>query len=385
MTSRTQPSRESPIIVIGAGVIGLAVGCELRRRGLPVTLLERSHPGAGASPIAAGMLAPTSEANLEHPDLIRYGCASLALWPAFAAELERETGISIGYRTDGTLMVALTRDDERELEHIERAQRAQSLPSRWLTPEELLEREPSLSPRVTGALWVEGDHHVDPRLLVKALVQRFAQLGGVLLAPRRVARLEPRDGQMVTVRGVDEADQPFSLSGSAVVNAAGAWATRDIVPPLTDSTVRPVRGQTVLLKGPPVLRHVIRHPEVYLVPRDGGEITVGGTVEEMGYSAVATVGGITTLLRWAREVVPALDDHEIIGLPVGLRPVVRDHLPLIGRGSLTGSWIAAAHYRNGILLAPITARDLADAMTTDTIPPRLEPFDPARLKPMERR
>ena len=227
-------------------------------------------------------------------------------------------------------------------------------------------------------LLVETDLHDDPRYLVQALAQQFEQSGGVLLAPYTVTRVNIQDGRACGVSG-DLADgTPFTLDSPCVVLAAGAWASVDIDSPLSGAGVRAVRGQTVLLRGPVLLRHCIRHPEVYLVPRDGGEVTVGATLEEVGLDPIATAGGAYHLLRWALQLVPGLDEHQVVSLPVGLRPAVTDHMPLIGPAGAEGFWAALAHYRSGILLAPGTAHHLAEWIVSGNAPTLLSPFDPLR-------
>ncbi|MFN7964993.1 MAG: glycine oxidase ThiO [Acidobacteriota bacterium] len=365
-------------VMVGAGVIGLALGSELARRGMKVAILDKEGVGAGASPVAGGMLAPVSEASVEHPQLLDFAIHNLQLYGDWIARLQRETGRRVDFRTDGTVFVALTRDDEQDLEHLHSLHEKRALRSRFITAEKLLELEPYLSPRSLCGLLVETDLHVDPRYLVQALAQQFEQLGGVMLAPYRVTKVTIESGRVTGVSGIDSQGTSFDLASACVVLAAGAWASVEIESPLSEAGVRAVRGQTVLLRGPELLRRCIRHPEVYLVPRDGGEVTVGATLEEVGLDPIATAGGAYHLLRWALQLVPGLDEHQVVSLPVGLRPAVTDHMPLIGPAGAEGFWAALAHYRSGILLAPGTAQHLAEWIVNGNAPTLLSPFDPLR-------
>jgi glycine oxidase len=367
-------------VIIGAGVIGLSLGCELARCGRQVTIVERDLPGAGASSVAGGMLAPTSEVQVEHPQLLEFGVHSLRLYPDFIRTIESETGIDCGFRTDGALFVALTRDDEVELDHIHRLQLKRGLTARRIDAGELLSYEPHLSPRAISGLWVASDLHVDPRALLRALTQAFAQLGGTLLTGRGVERIVIEQGAVRSVAG-----QGWEQPAEEVVLAAGCWSSGAIESPWSHAGIRPVRGQTVRLRGPQRLRHVIRHPEVYLVPHHD-DVLVGATLEEAGFDATPTAGAIAHLLRWAQALVPDLEEHTVSELPVGLRPASRDHLPLIGKGPAGGLFAATGHHRSGILLAPATARALsalmlgtAGATTLAGGGFDLTPFDPMRF------
>lgn len=366
------------VVVVGAGVIGLAVAYELGRRGRGVLVLERGSPGSGATRAAAGMLAPTSEAETAEPVLIDLALDSLRRYPRFVAELETLTGLSCQYRTEGTLWVALTRDDEADLHHLEGLQRVKGLTPQRLTGAGVLEREPRLSGRVLSGLWVPSDHQVEPRALAHCLVAAVLAGGGAIASGVIVTRLETGGGR-VRAAGGTGVDGPWETACDAVVLAAGAWSGIGITPPVPGLGVRPVKGQLLRLRGPRLIEHVVRHPEVYLVPRRDGELVVGATMEEQGYDETPTAGAALDLLRAAWRVLPGIYDLRLVELSVGLRPAVRDHLPVIGGTPVDGLFVATAHFRHGILLAPATGHYLAELITGGATPSALSPFALARL------
>ena len=334
------------VAVVGGGVIGLAIAAELLRRGADVTVHDPAPAGAdGAWHVAAGMLAPGGESAFEYPQLVSLLEASHDLWPGFAAALG-----DVGYDTTGTLSLALTADDVTEATREWKHQKLTPL-----TGSAVRDREPAISPRVRAGAYAVTEHQVDPRKVVAAL--------RTLLADRLVSR-------QVTDLSEPDAD--------TVVVAAGCGTAA-----LTGLPIRPVKGQVLRLRGEPgLLRHVIdgvadgRH--VYLVPRADGEVVVGATQEERTDGA-ATAGGVHDLLRAALDLVPGLAEHELTEITVGHRPGTPDNGPLLGRLD-ERTVVAAGHFRNGILLAPITARLIADLVLTGSADPLLEAFAPGRFR-----
>ncbi len=371
---------EAEHVIVGGGVIGLALAYELSRRGREVLVLERDRPGSGATAAAGGMLAPVSEAGHDPPELIELGCDSLRRFPRFVSDLEQVAGVDCRYRDEGTLWVALDRDDREELLHLARTLAEKGLESREIGSEELRRSEPHLSARVVGGLEVAGDHQVDPRSLSHCLSRAVDRLGGEVAGGMAVERVEVRDERVVAVHGVDGAGQGFRVETGRVVVAAGAWSERDIELPVERVGLRAVKGQLVRLKGPQLLTHVLRTPEIYLVPRADGELLIGGTVEEMGFDVSPTAGAVMDLLRQAWEVLPAIYDCELSELSVGLRPALDDQLPVIGATEVEGLYLAFGHFRHGILLAPATAHYLAEWLTEGREPAELRPFAPERLR-----
>ncbi|MEU8237930.1 glycine oxidase ThiO [Actinoplanes missouriensis] len=333
------------VAIVGGGIIGLAVGRELLLRGADVTVYDPAPEGSGGAwHVAAGMLAPGGESAFEFPFLEPLLEASNALWPSYASSLG-----DVGYDEAGTLSVALTADDlaeaKREWQH-------QKLTT--LTGSQVREREPSLSPRIRAGAYSPTERQVDPRKVVAAL--RFAL-----------------DGHVATRHVTDISE----ISADIVVVAAGLGTAA-----LTGLPIRPVKGQVLRLRGEPgLLRHVIdgaadgRH--VYLVPRADGEVVVGATQEERSDRAV-TAGGVHDLLRAALDLVPGLSEHEITEFTVGHRPGTPDNAPILGRLD-DRTVVAAGHHRNGVLLAPITARLIADLVLTGTADPLLDAFTPGRF------
>ncbi|MFB6397304.1 glycine oxidase ThiO [Polymorphospora lycopeni] len=349
------------VAVVGAGPIGLAIAWRCAARGMSVVVHDPA-PGSGASDVAAGMLAPVAEAYFGEEELTSLLVASAARWPGFAAELARAAGTEVGYRDEGTLVVALTADDLAEAERLWTYQRGLGLPITVLRPAELRAREPGLSPRVRGGGYAPDDHQVDPRRLVVALAAA-ARRAGVRVEPTTVTDLSTVDAGTVVV-----------------ANGVGAAA-------LAGVPVRPVKGQVLRLRAPdgaaPGFRHVIRgyadRRHVYLVPRADGEVVVGATVEERLDDTV-TAGAVLDLLRAATDLLPEIAEYHLTETRVGWRPGTPDNAPIIGAlPGRPGVVVATGHYRHGIVLTPLTADLVADLVTTGVPDPVLDPFGPARF------
>jgi len=378
-----EPLREeADVVVVGAGIIGLALAFELARAGRHVLLLERAHAASGATSAAGGMLAPISEADVETEALLSLALRSLRLYPRFVADVEEASGLRCGLRTEGTLWVAVHRDDQEELAHLHGTLRERGLPAETLSSRQIAALEPHLSPRVLSGLRVESDHQVDPRALARALAEAVRHLGGRLRTGVAVHEVVTEAGRVAGVRGVVEGGQPFHAHAHDVVLAAGAWTSATLRLPIPDLGVRPVKGQLLRLRGvAPLLRHVVRHPDVYLVPREDGELLVGATMEEVGFDPAVTAGAMLDLLRHAWQVVPGIYDLELAEVSVGFRSAVRDHLPVLGPTEVPGLHLAVGHFRNGILLAPITAVLVAGSLVQGRAAPDLDPFLLSRLQP----
>ena len=354
------------VLIVGAGVIGLTVAWRARQAGLSVSVLERDLPGRAASHVAAGMLAPVAEVEFGEAGrrLLELGLRSTAMWPAFAAELETCTGVSVGLMPTGTLLAARDEDDARELERQLAFRQSLGLAVRRLRPSQARELEPALAPTVRLALDAPEDHSVDPRLVLAALQRACAVAGVEVRGHAPVAQIDLDDARC-RVTGVRLADGE-RLPAGQVVLAAGAWT--ETIAGLPDGAgvpVRPVRGQVLRLRdpaGPGLLQRVLRFRGGYLVPREDGGYVLGATVEERGFSLAPTAGGVYELLRDALALVPGLGELEIVELSVGLRPGTPDNAPAIGPGAVAGLIWATGHYRNGILLAPLTGALVARAL-----------------------
>jgi glycine oxidase len=353
------------VAVLGGGTIGLAVAWRARARGLSVCLLERGALGGGATHVAAGMLAPVAEADPGERELLALGLDSARRWPAFAAELEEASGVPVGYRARGTLVVARDRDAAEALDRERGLRERLGVPVERLLPSAARRLEPALAPALRGAFLAPDDHAVDPRRLAAALAQAAARAGAVLRPGVTVLGLGDR-GEVLTDQGPVLAGQVVLATGAA----AGA-----ALPGLDGLRVRPVKGQTVRLRGEPLLERTVRYDGGYLVPRADGEIVLGATVEERGDVAV-TAGGIYELLRDAAEVVPGILELEVTEVLAGLRPGTPDNAPVLGRHG--GVLVAGGHFRNGILLTPVTAELVAGALAGDG-PDLPAAFSPGRF------
>lgn len=358
------------MVVVGGGIIGMAIARRARGRGMTVTLLERDRPGEGTSRVAAGMLAPVVEVEFGEAGrrLLDLGMRSSQLWPAFASELEASTGASVGLMRTGTLLVARDEDEARELERQLEFRRSLGLAVARLRASEAREREPALAPTLRLALEAPDDHSVDPRLVLRAL-RRACESDGVQLREHaRVARVE-LDGAGERATGVTLHDGERVRAGQVVL-AAGTWSEQiEGLPAHAGVRVRPVKGQILRLRdpgGPGLLRRVVRFGGGYVVPREDGRYVLGATVEERGFELAPTAGGVYELLRDAHELVPGISELEIEEMSVGLRPGTPDNAPVIGRAGVDGVIWATGHYRNGILLAPLTAELVVGLLERDT-------------------
>ena len=365
------------IIIIGGGVIGLGIGWQLAKAGAAVTIYERAQAGRAASWAAAGMLAPLAEAHSEEPELLKLGCQSLKRYPQWVSELEIDAEMSIGYRVEGTLIVGLEPDDTHQLRHLYTAQQDLGLDVEWLTGREAREIESALSPRVTAAICCATDYQVDNRLMVQALQRAYQACSGVLRENSTIEKIVIENG---TATGVQTQDG--FQAADVLILAAGCWSAQiEGVPDTIVPPVRPVKGQMLALQMEEgiTVKNVIRivrarYPTpVYLVPRTDGRLIVGATSEEMGFDTRLTAGGMFELLRGAWEAVPGVYELPLLETWTGLRPGSRDNAPILGKTPVENLIYATGHYRNGILLTPITAYEIAKLIltgeTSDTIAP----------------
>ncbi len=343
------------MVVVGGGVIGLSIAWRAASRGLRVIVFERGEPGGGASWVAAGMLAPVTEARLTELPLLELGVASAALYAEFAAELEAQTGIAPGYHRYGTLVVARDRDEAEALERELEVHRGLKLDIGRLRASEARRLEPALAPAIRLALEVRGDHAVDPRQLTQALSEASLAAGVELRVGVEVNEIVCQPDR---VTGVQLSDGAY-VAAEHVVIAAGVWtAALGGIPAGVRVPIHPVKGQLLRLHdpaGPGLVSRVLRTGGGYLVPRGDGRYVLGATMEERGFDTTVTAGAMFELLRDAMEVIPGISELVIDELIAGLRPSTPDSLPAIGPGTLAGLHWAVGHFRNGILLAPITA------------------------------
>lgn len=362
------------ITVVGGGIIGCATAWELAKAGCAVTLFERATPGAEASGAAAGMLMPLGAST--GPALERLALESWRLYPELADELRERTGIDVEYVTRGTIYPLFDAEDVRQAEARVAGRLSDELGVEVWDTAEVRAREPALAMRVRGAMFVGADHWVNNQRLVVAYAQAAVAAGVVLRSGVSVSRVIVEDGRAHGV--VADGDR---WEADAVLLAAGAWTAALAASFGGRLRVEPARGQMLALAHvPPVLTHAVHADDVYLVPRPSGELLIGATVERVGFQRSVTAEGIAGLLASAIGLVPSLGALPIVRTWYGFRPWAPDGLPILGPWpEIDGLWVATAHYRSGILLAPITARLMCDWMTTGQ--PRLdvEPFAAERF------
>jgi glycine oxidase len=364
------------VIVVGGGVIGLGIGWRCAQRGIGVTVVDPA-PGSGATWTAAGMLTPATELHYGEQALLQLGLESARRYPTFVAELQDATGIDVGYRRDGTIVSAWDPADLAGLRDLQEFGRSLGLSTELVTGRELRELEPALASGLPGGLVSADDGQVDNRRLVEALLIALDRAGGRLVRERAAGVT----GGRVTLPNGDE------LTAATVVVAAGAWSARLPGVPAGAAPVHPVKGQTLRLHGRPgevalkhVVRGVVRGSPVYLIPRASGEIVVGASSEEAGFDVSPRAGAVYELLRDAQALVPVLGEATFDEVSTSLRPGSPDNAPLIGPTAVDGLLVATGHYRNGILLAPVTADGVAELVADDALPEVLAPFTPSRFE-----
>jgi len=349
-------------IVVGGGVVGLCCAWRAAQRGARVAVLDCDRPPAGATRVAAGMLAPVGELAFGEPRLLELTLAAAQLYPGFVAELEAASGVSTGYRRDGALHVALDRDEAAELRRVHELQRSLDLGAEWLPPRRCRELEPGLTPSLNGGVHAPGEGSIDPRALTAALLAALEVTGVELLTGTEVeaAVLEGERLAGLRLAGGDE------LRAATVVLAAGAWSSQAAwLPEHARPPVRPVKGQILELRardGAPPCQRIVASERIYLVPRPDGRLIVGATVEEQGFDTAVTAGGVHELLREAYRLLPEVAEMELVEAAAGLRPGTADNLPLVGPAPMEGLLWATGHHRNGILLAPLAADRLAELL-----------------------
>jgi glycine oxidase len=323
------------------------------------------------------MLAPVTEAHYGEDALLQLNLASADLYPRFVRDLEDESGCTVGYRACGTVLVARDQDDNAALSEVFSFQQRLGLQVRRLRSSELRDLEPALSPSVRGGIEVAGDHQVDNRALLKAL--RLAcerrEVGFVRDSVSEVLQEQGAVDGVTTTGGA-------RLDADVVVLAAGAYCGSIAgVPPLP---VRPVKGQLLHLRAlddAPLLHHNVRGLDVYFVPRPDGRLVIGATVEERGFDPAPTAGAVHDLLRFAFELVPGITELELVEVTVGHRPGTPDNAPLLGPSSVPNVIVATGHYRNGVLLLPVTADAIARLVVTGETLDEIAAFSPARFAP----
>jgi glycine oxidase len=368
-------ARPSDIIVVGAGIVGCAVAYELARRGASVEIVDERPAGMGATQASAGVLAPYIEAREGSP-LLDLTVRSLDLYDAFIGHVCEDSGAVIPYRRTGTIDLAAT---ERELDTLRVTANVlakRNVPALLLDETLARSEEPLAAGDIVGALLIEAHGYVGANELTRALVAAARRYGAQVVEPSRVRRIRQRDGDMIvdTDRG--------TLTSNAVVLAAGCWSGAVEIDGVSERVpVRPIRGQLLYLgwSGPP-LRRVTWSSRCYIVPWPDGTVLVGATSEDAGFDERLTVSGVHDLLEAACDLIPHAWSATFRGGRVGLRPASRDNLPVIGASATIPNLIyATGHYRNGVLLAPLTAQLVADAIVDERVDAMLQAVSPSRF------
>ena len=374
------------VVVAGGGVIGTAIAWRAAAAGLDVVLVDPDR-GDAASLVAAGMLAPVSEALFGEGALLRVNLLAVGRFPAFAAELENLTGHDVGLRREGTLAIAYDPGDFAALLRLTAFRRSAGLDAAELDSRACRKLESFLTPDVHGGVLFAGDWSVDNRRYAAAL-RAAAAIARVRIVRDRVSEVLTRDGQSRGVRLADGGD----IASAVVVVAAGcASGVIDGLPGPLRTAVRPVKGQLLRLRHPegmpPVISHTIRATvrgaDVYLVPRADGEVIVGATQEERGPDRTVTAGAVHDLLHDAMSVLPVTSELILAETCAGLRPGTPDNGPIVGGGGVEGLWLATGHYRNGILMSPVTADAIVACLTGQQPAAEWEPFTPGRFMPQQ--
>jgi glycine oxidase len=399
------------VVVVGGGAIGLAAAWRAAGAGRRVLVLEARRLGSGASHVAAGMLAPVTEATFGEERLTGLGLASAARWPTFAAELREASGIDPGLRRCGTLVVARDRDEAEALEREIAFRRERGLQVERLRGSAARRLEPALAPAVRLGLLAPEDHAIDPRRLTAALAAACARAGVRVRERAGVAEVLVEGGQVKGVRVAEGAPRSEGRSAggaprraappvdgtegeviptATLVVAAGPWSGNlPGLPAHACAPVRPVKGQVLRLRdpeGPGLLSRSLRmdtgQRSGYIVPRGDGRYVLGATVEERGFDTAVTAGAVRDLVHDAAQLLPGVLELELEEAVAGLRPGTPDNAPLIGPGAVEGLVWATGHYRNGILLAPLTADAIASVLAGEGLPEEARAADPARFAPV---
>lgn len=366
------------VAVIGGGLIGASIAWRLAESGASVCVVERGELGAEASAAAAGMLAPQGEL-VEPPAFADLCFHSLAIYPRFAAEIEALTGVDTGYRQDGTLLVGIEEAECRELEEVYEKQTKRGLRLERLSGDEVRKRAPGLAPAIQMGLFVPGDHWLNNERLAHGVVKACCRRGVELRARSEVTGFKARNGRVEALELRSNGSAPSALSAGHYVLSAGAWSGT-----LADSLgvrapIKPCRGQMIEFETPPELACVVRAGHHYMVPRSEGCIVAGTTAEYTDFDKDVTAEGLRSILEGVMRIAPLVKELRFRRAWAGLRPDTPDHLPLLGYGPLRNLVFATGHFRNGILLAPVTAELVADLILKGSTPFALEAFLPSRF------
>jgi len=344
------------VLIIGGGIIGLSIAWRLIGIGKKVVVVDKRNLGKEASWAAAGMLSGRLDLKPSEKQLLPIFEKSHHAWPKFAKELENKSGKRIGYRKEGTLMIACDINEEQKLKNNYNFLKNNNIHVSWLSGNKIREKEPYVSNNVLSGFFSPEDHHVNNRYILDALITILKKNKNncIFKENTEVEKIITDKDQVIGVQTRNE-----TIKTKEIIICSGAWTNKIKNIEIKEVPIRPVKGQMVCLKMPKnisLLKHILWRENVYLVPRDNSDLIIGATEEEMGFDKSLTAGGIYNLLKIAREVLPAIENLSIVESWAGLRPATRDEAPIIGPSKkIKGLIYATGHHRNGILLAPLTS------------------------------
>ena len=377
-------SQTADVMVIGGGIIGCSIALRLAQAKLKVCVLDRGEPGAEASSAAAGMIAPQGETVA--PDaFFDLGAASRDVYPDFVAEIEDLSGQNVGYRRDGALLVAVNDDEIRVLDEIHQGQSNYGLRLEKLSGDEVQGRVPGASHEIRSGLFVAGDHWLDNERLARALVEACKVMGVKFRAHTSVTKFNVSGSRVESVEAQADAVLDSRLRGNdrlsagRFVLAAGCWSGKLMAPLDVSLPLNPCRGQIIEFEAPTELPHVIRAGHHYLVPRANRRVLAGTTAEYVGFEKEVTGEGLRSIIEGASRIFPRVKEFHFRRAWAGLRPDTPDHLPILGLGDYENLIFATGHFRNGILLAPITAQLIAELITSGSTSRSIEAYRPGRF------
>ena len=368
------------VLIIGGGIIGLSIAWRLTDIGKKVLVIDKNSLGKEASWAAAGMLSGKLDLKPCEKKLLPIFKKSNMIWPKFAKELETKSGKSIGYRKEGTLMLACDLNEENKLKINYNFLKKNKINISWLSGDQIRKKEPYVSNNVLSGFYSPGDHHVNNRYILDALITILKKNKNncIFKENTEVEKIITNENQVIGIKTKKE-----TIKTKEIIICSGAWTNKIKNIEVNEVPIRPVKGQMVCLKmskESSILKHILWRENVYLVPRDNSDLIIGATEEEMGFDKSLTAGGIYNLLKKAREILPGIEDLPIVESWSGLRPTTRDEAPIIGPSKkIKGLIYATGHHRNGILLAPLTSNVIKNYYLNGKIESDFSNFRPGRF------
>lgn len=363
------------VLVVGGGLIGCSIALRLAQAKLRVHVIERGEPGCGASGAGAGMIAPDSETT--EPEAFYALCArSRDMYADFAAEIETLSGQPVEFHADGTLVAAFDEAEAADARRLFQTITAQGLPVERLTPEDARRRAPCISPGLIEAVFLPGEARVDNERLIAALAEACRRAGVIFHTQSEAVRFVTRNGavEAVEIKGAQE------CAAGTFILAAGAWCA-ELAESLPERIpVVPCRGQLIELEGAGELSMTLRTGHHYLVPRSGGRLAAGSIMEYVGFESAVTGEGLHSILTAAGRIAPCVRKLNFRRAWSGFRPDTPDHLPILGYGEHRNLIFATGHFRNGILLTPVTAKLISEIILTGKNSKSLEAYSPKRFQ-----